>query len=194
MFVGAGVGAYGFAMFHLVTHAFFKALLFLAAGIVIHHLHGEQDIRQDGRAARSMPFTHATFLIGTLALVGIPPLAGFWSKDAILASALDAGRRARLDPLRRRARRRAAHRPLLAPALLRRLPRRAAHARRRARGRARRTTAKGPRSMIVPVGVLAVGSAVAGLLADPRRLAPVRGLARPRRRAARPPVRRSRSG
>jgi NADH-quinone oxidoreductase subunit L len=91
MFVGAGIGAYGFAMFHLVTHAFFKALLFLAAGMVIHHLHGEQDIRKMGGLRRSMPFTHWTFLIGTLALVGIPPFAGFWSKDAILASALADG-------------------------------------------------------------------------------------------------------
>jgi NADH-quinone oxidoreductase subunit L len=91
MFVGAGIGAYGFAMFHLVTHAFFKALLFLAAGIVIHHLAGEQDIRKMGGLRRSMPFTHWTFLIGTVALVGIPPFAGFWSKDAILASALAEG-------------------------------------------------------------------------------------------------------
>jgi NADH-quinone oxidoreductase subunit L len=91
MFVGAGLGAYSFAMFHLVTHAFFKALLFLAAGVVIHHLDGEQDIRRMGGLRRSLPFTHWTFLIGTLALVGIPPLAGFWSKDAILASALATG-------------------------------------------------------------------------------------------------------
>jgi NADH-quinone oxidoreductase subunit L len=91
MFVGAGIGAYGFAMFHLFTHAFFKALLFLAAGIVIHHLSGEQDIRKMGGLRSSMPYTHATFLIGTLALVGIPIFAGFWSKDAILASALAEG-------------------------------------------------------------------------------------------------------
>ena len=91
MFLGAGVGAYGFAMFHLVTHAFFKALLFLTAGIVIHHLSGEQDIRKMGGLRRELPITHATFLIGTLALVAIPPFAGFWSKDAILASALASG-------------------------------------------------------------------------------------------------------
>ena len=91
MFVGVGVGAYGFAMFHLVTHAFFKALLFLAAGMVIHHLAGEQDIRRMGGLRTSMPFTHVAFLVGTLALVGIPPFAGFWSKDAILASALAEG-------------------------------------------------------------------------------------------------------
>ncbi len=87
MFVGVGVGAYGFAMFHLVTHAFFKALLFLTAGLVIHHLAGEQDIRQMGGLRRFMPRTALAFLIGTLALIGLPPLAGFWSKDAILASA-----------------------------------------------------------------------------------------------------------
>ena len=91
MFLGAGVGAYGFAMFHLVTHAFFKALLFLTAGIVIHHLSDEQDIRKMGGLRRELPVTHVTFLIGTLALVAIPPFAGFWSKDAILASALATG-------------------------------------------------------------------------------------------------------
>jgi NADH-quinone oxidoreductase subunit L len=91
MFLGAGVGAYGFAIFHLVTHAFFKALLFLAAGLVIHHLAGEQDIRKMGGLRRFMPRTHIAFLVGTLALIGIPPLSGFWSKDAIIASALATG-------------------------------------------------------------------------------------------------------
>ncbi len=91
MFVGAGIGAYGAAMFHLVTHAFFKALLFLAAGIVIHRLSGEQDIRKMGGLRKTMPLTHVTFLIGTLALVAIPPFAGFWSKDPILAAALEYG-------------------------------------------------------------------------------------------------------
>ena len=123
MFVGAGIGAYGFAMFHLFTHAFFKALLFLAAGIVIHHLSGEQDIRKMGGLRRPLPYTHATFLIGTLALVGIPIFAGFWSKDAILASALAEGGRTRMDPVRRRAARRAPDRDVRVPALLPRLPR-----------------------------------------------------------------------
>ncbi len=91
MFLGAGVGAYSFAMFHLVAHAFFKALLFLAAGLVIHHLDGEQDIRKMGGLRTAMPRTHIAFLVGTLALIGIPPLSGFWSKDAILASALATG-------------------------------------------------------------------------------------------------------
>ena len=88
MFLGAGLGAYGSAMFHLMTHAFFKALLFLAAGLVIHHLAGEQDIRKMGGLRGVMPKTFIAFLIGSLALVGIPPLSGFFSKDSILASAL----------------------------------------------------------------------------------------------------------
>jgi NADH-quinone oxidoreductase subunit L len=91
MFLGAGIGAYSAAMFHLMTHAFFKALLFLAAGVVIHHLAGEQDVRQMGGLKRFMPYTNVVFLIGSLALVGIPPLSGFWSKDAIIASALADG-------------------------------------------------------------------------------------------------------
>ena len=91
MFVGAGLGAYGNGMFHLMTHAFFKALLFLAAGLVIHHLAGEQDIRKMGGLRQVMPKTFLAFLIGSLALVGIPPLSGFFSKDSILASALASG-------------------------------------------------------------------------------------------------------
>ena len=91
MFLAAGIGAYGYAMFHLMTHAFFKALLFLSAGVIIHHLAGEQDIRRMGGLRKAMPLTHAAFLAGALALVGIPPLAGFWSKDGIIASALANG-------------------------------------------------------------------------------------------------------
>jgi NADH-quinone oxidoreductase subunit L len=162
MFVGAGIGAYGFAMFHLVTHAFFKALLFLAAGMVIHRLDGEQDVRKMGGLRASMPYTHATFLIGTLALVAIPPFAGFWSKDAILASALaDGGALGwilyvgglvgalltgmyalRLYFLVFRGE---AAEPEPAPA----------------------HHGEGPRSMSLPVGVLAVGSSITGLLVIP---------------------------
>jgi NADH-quinone oxidoreductase subunit L len=91
MFLAAGIGAYGYAMFHLMTHAFFKALLFLSAGVIIHHLGGEQDIRQMGGLRKVMPFTHGAFLVGALALAGIPPLSGFWSKDGIIASALADG-------------------------------------------------------------------------------------------------------
>jgi NADH-quinone oxidoreductase subunit L len=91
MFVGAGLGAYPNAMFHLMTHAFFKALLFLAAGIAIHAVVGEQDIRKLAGVGKLMPQTKIVFLIGSLALVGIPPFAGFFSKDSILASALARG-------------------------------------------------------------------------------------------------------
>ena len=87
MFVGVGVGAYAAGIFHLVTHAFFKALLFLGAGSVIHGLSGEQDLRKMGGLAPRMMTTTVTFLIGAFGLAGVPPLAGFFSKDEILASA-----------------------------------------------------------------------------------------------------------
>jgi NADH-quinone oxidoreductase subunit L len=88
MMLGVGVGAYGASMFHLVTHAFFKALLFLAAGSVMHALHDVLDIRRMGGLRNKMPATYRTFLIGAAALAGLPPLSGFFSKDAILAGAL----------------------------------------------------------------------------------------------------------
>jgi NADH-quinone oxidoreductase subunit L len=91
MFLGVGVGAYANGMFHLLTHAFFKALLFLAAGLVIHALTGQQDMRQMGGLRRLMPVTYWCFLAGSLSLVGIPPFAGFFSKDSILAAALARG-------------------------------------------------------------------------------------------------------
>jgi NADH-quinone oxidoreductase subunit L len=84
MFVALGVGAYGVAIFHVVTHAFFKACLFLGSGSVIHALHGEQDIRKMGGLAQKIPITFVTFAIATAAIAGIPPLAGFFSKDEIL--------------------------------------------------------------------------------------------------------------
>jgi NADH-quinone oxidoreductase subunit L len=84
MFVAAGVGAYGVAIFHLYTHAFFKACLFLGAGSVIHALGGEQDIRKMGGLWRKIPVTFWTFAVATAAIAGIPPLAGFFSKDEIL--------------------------------------------------------------------------------------------------------------
>jgi NADH-quinone oxidoreductase subunit L len=91
MFLGVGVGAYANGMFHLLTHAFFKALLFLAAGLVIHALVGEQDMRKMGGLRGLMPATYWFFFAGALALVGIPPFAGFFSKDSILAAALAHG-------------------------------------------------------------------------------------------------------
>jgi NADH-quinone oxidoreductase subunit L len=87
MFLGCGVGAYTAAIFHLMTHAFFKALLFLSAGSVIHALGGEQDIRKMGGLKTKIPTTHLVFLVGTIAIAGIPPLAGFWSKDEIMGHA-----------------------------------------------------------------------------------------------------------
>ena len=87
MFLACGVGAYIAAIFHLMTHAFFKALLFLSAGSVIHALGGEQDIRKMGGLSTKIPLTYKVFLVGTLAIAGIPPLAGFWSKDEIMAHA-----------------------------------------------------------------------------------------------------------
>lgn len=89
MFLALGLGAYSAAVFHVVTHAFFKALLFLGSGSVIHSMGGEQDIRKMGGLKKHMPITYMTFLIGTIAISGIPPLAGFFSKDQILAAAFE---------------------------------------------------------------------------------------------------------
>jgi len=84
MFAALGVGAFSAAIFHLVTHGFFKGLLFLGSGSVIHAVHDEQDMNRMGGLARKIPITHWTMLIGAIAIAGIPPLAGFWSKDEIL--------------------------------------------------------------------------------------------------------------
>jgi NADH-quinone oxidoreductase subunit L len=91
MFLGAGIGAYANGMFHLMTHAFFKALLFMAAGLVIHALADEQDIRKMGGIGKLMPWTRWAFLAGALALVGVPPFGGFFSKDSIIAASLSRG-------------------------------------------------------------------------------------------------------
>jgi NADH-quinone oxidoreductase subunit L len=91
MFVGVGVGAYAAGVYHLVTHAFFKALLFLGAGSVIHALSGEQDLRKMGGLARKLPVTWYTMLVATVAISGLPPFSGFFSKDEILAGAYFAG-------------------------------------------------------------------------------------------------------
>jgi NADH-quinone oxidoreductase subunit L len=85
MFMGLGVGAYSSSLFHVLTHAFFKALLFLGAGSVIHAMGGEQDIRKMGFLRKKMPLTYFSMLIGTLAISGFPPFSGFFSKDAILS-------------------------------------------------------------------------------------------------------------
>ena len=91
MFAAVGLGAYVAGIFHLVTHAFFKALLFLGAGSVIHGLHGEQDLRKMGGLAYKLPLTATTMWVGGLGLAGVPPLAGFFSKDEILAAAMGEG-------------------------------------------------------------------------------------------------------
>ena len=89
MFVALGMGAYSTAIFHVITHAFFKALLFLGSGSVIHGMGGEQDIRRMGGLKKHMKTTHLTFLIGTIAIAGIFPFAGFFSKDQIIAVAFE---------------------------------------------------------------------------------------------------------
>jgi len=87
MFVACGVSAYSVGIFHLMTHAYFKALLFLAAGSVIHGVMADQDLRRMGQLRKFMPVTYITMLIGGLALAGVPPFAGFWSKDMIIEAA-----------------------------------------------------------------------------------------------------------
>ena len=89
MFLALGLGAYNVAVFHVITHAFFKACLFLGSGSVIHGLHGEQDMRKMGGLRKAMPITFWTMMISTLAIAGIFPFAGFWSKDEILLVAFE---------------------------------------------------------------------------------------------------------
>jgi len=91
MFLAVGSGAFVAAIFHMVTHAFFKALMFLGAGSVIHGMHHEQDMRKMGALRKLMPITAATFIVGWLAIAGVPPFSGFWSKDEILLFALAKG-------------------------------------------------------------------------------------------------------
>ena len=93
MFMACGVGAFSAGIFHLMTHAFFKGLLFLAAGSVIHAVGGEQDMRKMGGLRSYIPWTFMTMVIATLAIAGIPPFAGFWSKDEILWKAYPARRK-----------------------------------------------------------------------------------------------------
>ncbi len=91
MFAALGVGAFTAAIFHLMTHGFFKGLLFLGSGSVIHAVHEEQDMRRMGGLSRKIPITYATMLVGSIAISGIPPLAGFFSKDEILGEAFKFG-------------------------------------------------------------------------------------------------------
>ena len=149
-------------MFHLMTHAFFKALLFLAAGIIIHALTGEQDIRRMGGLGRALPYTKRVFLIGSLALVGIPPFSGFFSKDPIIAAQLDLSGELGYFLFAVLPRRHVPDRPLHVPALLHRLRRREVGVRAASTSTSTHGRREGPLSMIWPVGVLAVLATFAG--------------------------------
>ena len=122
MFLAMGVGAFGAGIFHLYTHAFFKACLFLGSGAVIHALHGEQDIRNMGGLKNGLPITFWTFLIASLAIAGVPGLAGFFSKDEILFETFAHGPP---DPLGRRHPDVAADRDVHVPPRVPDVPRRA---------------------------------------------------------------------
>ena len=145
MFLAMGVGAYAAGIFHLYTHAFFKALLFLGSGAVIHALAGEQDLRNMGGLKKHLPITYWTFLIGALAIAGVPPLAGFFSKDEILWKTYTAEWPDVPPPaLRRRTDHRVPDRDLHVPARVPRVPRRATlRLRRGYGGQAREHPARG---------------------------------------------------
>jgi len=165
MFLAAGVGAFGVAVFHLFTHAFFKALLFLGSGSVIHALGGEQDMRRMGGLRRRIPWTFWTFLIGTLAIAGIPPLAGYHSKDAILAGALE-GHWNVLFAI-------GLVTAMLTAFYMGRLLFLAFFGEYRGDPVAERAIHESPWSMVVPLALLAGGSLVAGFLKIPELVEPV---------------------
>lgn len=159
MFLAMGVGAFAAGIFHLFTHAFFKALLFLGSGAVIHALAGEQDLRRMGGLTRELPVTYWTFLIGALAIAGVPGLAGFFSKDEILFRAFASG-----------------HvwlwlfgtiTSFMTAVYMFRLVFMAFHGERRGE---RRLGSHAPRSMALPLIVLAVGSVLAGYIGVPAAL------------------------
>jgi NADH-quinone oxidoreductase subunit L len=161
MFLACGVGAFSAGIFHLGTHAFFKALLFLGSGSVIHAMSGEQDMRNMGALRRRLPWTHATVLIGCIAIAGIPPLAGFFSKDEILWSAFKIGGYGRVVWAL----------GLVAAALTAFYMFRLYHLTFSGKFRGTPEQAhhlhESPRSMTIPLAVLALGSVVAGLLGVP---------------------------
>jgi NADH-quinone oxidoreductase subunit L len=155
MFLAAGIGAFGVAVFHLFTHAFFKALLFLGSGSVIHALSGEQDMRRMGGLWRKIPWTFATFLIGALAISGIWPLAGFFSKDEILLGAYDTGRHTLFAI--------ALFTAFLTAAYMTRLLCLTFFGRFRGSPETERHVHESPWSMLGPLVLLAIGSVAAGL-------------------------------
>ncbi len=168
MFLAMGVGAYAAGIFHLFTHAFFKALLFLAAGAVIHALAGEQDLRRMGGLRRDLPVTYWTFLIGALAIAGVPGLAGFFSKDEILYRTFASGHTWMWAI--------AAAASLLTGIYMFRLVFMAFHGERAsgadasAHAGADAHLHDAPRSMAVPLVLLAAGSVLAGYLGVPAAL------------------------
>ncbi|MBI2844732.1 MAG: NADH-quinone oxidoreductase subunit L [Armatimonadetes bacterium] len=169
MFLGVGVGAFAAGLFHLLTHAFFKALLFLGAGSVMHALAGETDIRNMGGLRGKMQVTYWTFLVAGLAIAGIAPLSGFFSKDEILAAALTApGGHWLLYALGLAA-------SLLTAFYIFRLFFKAFHGEPRMSAERLERAHESPPSMTVPLVVLAIGAAVAGFVGVPGFLAPEAG-------------------
>jgi NADH-quinone oxidoreductase subunit L len=164
MFLGAGIGAYGYAIFHLMTHAFFKALLFMTAGLVIHHLDGEQDIRKMGGLRSVLPRTHVAFAVGGLALMGIPIFSGFWSKDGIVSAAFSSG-----DALGYTLAAAGIVGALLTGLYTTRLYFAVWRGEQSdfVREHAHEGHGEGPRSMLIPVGVLTVLAAIGGLVVIP---------------------------
>jgi NADH-quinone oxidoreductase subunit L len=165
MFLAAGVGAFGVAIFHLFTHAFFKALLFLGSGSVIHAMSGEQDMRRMGGLRTKIPWTFWTFLVGTLSIAGIPPLAGFFSKDEILLGALTTGH-AVLFGL-------GLFTALLTAAYMARLLFLTFFGAFRGGPEAEHHLHESPWSMLGPLVLLAIGSAAAGFVKIPALVQPV---------------------
>jgi NADH-quinone oxidoreductase subunit L len=165
MFLAAGVGAFGVAIFHLYTHAFFKALLFLGSGSVIHAMSGEQDMQRMGGLRRKLPWTFWTFLAGTLAITGIPPFAGFFSKDEILLGALTTGHTVLFGL--------ALFAALLTAAYMARLLFLTFFGEFRGGHEAEHHLHESPWSMLGPLVLLAVGSTVAGVVKIPHVVQPV---------------------
>jgi NADH-quinone oxidoreductase subunit L len=165
MFLACGVGAFGVAIFHLTTHAFFKALLFLGAGSVIHALSGEQDLRRMGGLWKRLPWTFGTFVVGTAAIAGVPFFAGFFSKDEILAGAL-AGHHTQLFLL-------ALFAALLTAFYMSRLVFLAFAGSFRGGEEVGRHIHESPPVILAPLALLAVGSIVTGYIAIPHFLAAV---------------------
>jgi NADH-quinone oxidoreductase subunit L len=165
MFLACGVGAFGVAVFHLFTHAFFKALLFLGSGSVIHAMSGEQDMTKMGGLRRKIPWTFWTFAVGTLAIAGIPPLSGFYSKDEILLGTLNAGQPVLFAI--------GLFTALLTAFYMSRLVFLTFFGRFRGSHEAEHHLHESPWTMLVPLVLLAIGSAVVGIFHVPFLVQPV---------------------